>query len=193
MPIATGVNGTLKINEQTRIQNEQFKTRSEGLTSKGAANYASIKTMFPNSPVHLANLNENLAEDRGRYLSAVGEYKSMFASVIDGSVVNGYGFEAETVYLNYENSDAPVILETGYVEIDKELDLSDSPPLIGTPNTSVLKRTLSSPETKEIVATKYSSNDGFGIKVQVERTNDKKAPGDTIGKYFSKTLSDRPE
>jgi hypothetical protein len=191
MSIATGVNGTLKINDQTEKQNSSFRNRSEGNTSKGAANYDSIKTMFPNSPVHLDTLTNT--DDRGGYIQEEESrsYNKIYADLIDGSVTNGYGFEGEDVNLNYNSELAPKIDAEGYVNLPNDANLSDNPPIKGTPNTTVLNRTLSSPEEVESTSTQYEANDGFGIKVEVVRSNSQKAPGDTIGKYFSNTLAAR--
>lgn len=203
MPIATGVNGTLKINTQTKRQNEQFKRRSDDNTSKGAANYDSIKTMFPNSPVHLTDLNLIPAENRGGYLSNGTDYKSMFARVIDGDVNGGFGFENDTVSLNYAyKADGalagPNINKLGHVDLGKTNNLTDNPPRLGMPNTRIQNRSLSEPEARETnqgLGTKINS--GFGIPVNVRSNgvdSDPRVgvrnPDDRIGKYFTNAISE---
>lgn len=203
MPIATGVNGTLKINNQTRIQNAQFKSRSDGNTSKGAANYDSMITMFPNSPVHLDSLNLDPSENRGGYLSNDVDYKSMFASVIDGDVNGGFGFESDTVNLNYAyKADGalagPNINKYGYVDLGKQNNLTDNPPQRGMPNTRIQNRSLSAPDEQETMqGVQGQVNDGFGIPVSV-RSNGVdpnfwagvRNPDDRIGKYFTSAISE---
>ena len=207
-------NGTLSINQQTKIQREKISSRFNG---KGvASNNANL--LFSSSPI---GYNDELPSRVGGslYQGEVSNVYEAYAAVIDNDSpdgVTGFGFSgSESAFMNYDHPGASGLFVSGSLQIsdgNKKRGPGPSDSFNGFPNPIVRKDAIDNPsvieDAENVFPSDYTTPAGGGAsyghetaeyrkRIETKSTNlgihasstDKVSNGtesDTLGAYFTK-------